>query len=47
MSRINKKGHRVPLHFFEKVELELGKLIQDKQITKLQKAPMTYLLAQW
>ena len=36
---IQQKGRRVPLHLLEKVEMELGKLIQDKQITKLEKFP--------
>ena len=31
---IQQKGRRVPLHLLEKVEIELEKLIQDKQITK-------------
>ena len=36
---IQQKGRRVPLHLLEKVEIELEKLIQDKQITKLYKCP--------
>ena len=33
------KGRRVPLYLLEKVEIELDKLIQDKQIIKLEKCP--------
>ena len=33
------KGPRVYLHLLEKVEIELDKLIQDKQIIKLEKCP--------
>ena len=36
---IQQKGRRVPLHLLEKIERELDKLIQDKQITKLEKCP--------
>ena len=36
---IQQKGRRVPLHLLEKVEVELEKLIKDKQITKLEKCP--------
>ena len=42
---IQQKGRRVPLHLLEKVEMELDKLIQDKQITKLEKCPTSYSLA--
>ena len=38
-SPIQQKGRRVPLHLLEKVEIELDKLIQDKQIAKLEKCP--------
>ena len=34
---IQQKGHRVPLHLLEKVERELDKLIQDKQLSELDK----------
>ena len=34
-----KKGRRVPLHLLEKVEKELNKLINDKQIIRLEKCP--------
>ena len=33
------KRRRVPLHLLEKVEIELDKLVQDKQIIKLEKRP--------
>ena len=33
------KGRRVPLHLVEKVENELQKLIEDKQIIRLEKCP--------
>ena len=33
------KGRRVPLHLLEKVENKLKKLIDDKQIIKLEKCP--------
>ena len=33
------KGRRVPLHLQEKVEQELDKLINDKQIVRLEKCP--------
>ena len=33
------KGRRVPLHLLEKVEQELEKLIDDKQIARLEKCP--------
>ena len=33
------KGRRVPLHLLEKVEKELDKLINDKQIIRLEKCP--------
>ena len=36
---IQQKGRRVPLHLLEKVERKLDKLIQDKQISKLEKCP--------
>ena len=36
---IQQNGRRVPLHLLEKVEMELDKLIQDNQITKLEKCP--------
>ena len=36
---IQQKGRRVPLHLLEKVEFELHKLIQNKQITRLDKCP--------
>ena len=36
---IQQKGRRVPLLFLEKVERELDKLIQEKQIFKLEKCP--------
>ena len=36
---IQQKGRRIPLHLLEKVEMELDKLIQAKQITKLEKCP--------
>ena len=36
---IQQKGRRVRLHLLEKVEMELDKLIQDNQITKLEKCP--------
>ena len=36
---IQQKRRRVCLHLLEKVEYELEKLIQDKQITKLEKCP--------
>ena len=36
---IQQKGRRVPLHLLEKLEMELDILIQDKQITKLEKCP--------
>ena len=38
-SPIQRKGRRVPLILLEKVEIELNKLIQDKQISKLEKCP--------
>ena len=34
---VQQKGRRVPLHLLDKVEAELKKLIQDKQIIKLDK----------
>ena len=34
---IQQKGRRVPLHLLDKVEAELEKLIQDKQIIRLEK----------
>ena len=36
---IQQKGRRVPLHLLEKLERELDKLIQDKQISQLKKWP--------
>ena len=33
------KGRRVPLHLLEKVEKELDKFINDKQIIRLEKCP--------
>ena len=36
------KGRRVPLHLVEKVEHELQKLIEDKQIIRLRNAQTTY-----
>ena len=33
------KGRRVPLHLLEKVEQQLDKLINDKQIVRLEKCP--------
>ena len=36
---LQQKGRRVPLHLLEKVEIELDKLIQNKQITRLDKCP--------
>ena len=34
---VQQKGHRVPLHLLDKVEAELKKLKQDKQIIRLDK----------
>ena len=39
------KGRRVPLHFIDKVENELKKLIDDKQIIKLEKRSDEYFLS--
>ena len=39
------KGRRVPLHLLERVEQELEKLIQDKQITRLEKCSDEYFLS--
>ena len=36
---LQQKGHRIPLPLLEKVEREIDKLIQDKQISKLEKCP--------
>ena len=33
------KGKRVPLHLLEKVEQELDKLIESKQVVRLEKSP--------
>ena len=38
------KGRRVPLHLVERVEQELEKLVQDKQITTLEKCSDEYLI---
>ena len=39
------KGRRVPLHLVEKVEHELQKLIEDKQIIRLEKCPDDLLIS--
>ena len=41
------KGRRVPLHLVEKVEHELQKLIEDKQIIRLEKCPDDLFISQW
>ena len=39
------KGRRVPLHLLERVEQELEKLIEDKQITRLEKCSDEYFIS--
>ena len=39
------KGRRVPLHLLDKVERELNKLIEDKQIIKLDKSSDEYFIS--
>ena len=39
------KGRRVPLHLIDKVEKELNKLIEDKQIIKLDKCSDEYFIS--
>ena len=39
------KGRRVPLHLNDKVERELNKLIEDKQIIKLDKCSDEYFIS--
>ena len=39
------KGRRVPLHLIDKVERELNKLIEDKQIIKLDKCSEEYFIS--
>ena len=39
------KGRRVPLHLIDKVERELNKLIEDKQIIKLDKCSDEYFIS--
>ena len=39
------KGRRVPLHLIDKVERELKKLIEDKQIIKLDKSSNEYFIS--
>ena len=39
------KGRRVPLHLIDKVEKELKKLIEDKQIVKLEECSDKYFIS--
>ena len=39
------KGRRVPLHLLERVEQELEKLIEDKQIMRLEKCSDEYFIS--
>ena len=39
------KCRRVPLHLLERVEQELEKLIEDKQITRLEKCSDEYFIS--
>ena len=39
------KGRRVPLHLLERVEQDLEKLIEDKQITRLEKCSDEYFIS--
>ena len=39
------KGRRVPIKFIDKVEKELEKLIEDKQIIKLEKCSDEYFIS--